>query len=166
MLEKEPEENIERNRSRLVLWMGVATVVLIGALIALLARSRPQDSEVIENVLRAGAPEFDAYKDKVQLEMIEVIVHPNMIGMAQHEIRAKLHNRGDRTLTGIEVSGRMIDLDDKIVTQGVSHPIPRTRPEPLKPGESMNFNLKLDRPAKVSEDVVKDHALELRGLRF
>lgn len=166
MFEPEPEQTIEQKRSRVVLWMGVAAAVLITALIVMLARSRPQNEPVIENVLRAGAAEFDAYKDKVAIEMIETIVHPNMVGMAQHDIRAKLHNRGDRTLTGIEVFGKMLGMDDQPVAEGRSHPIPRTRQEPLKPGESMNFTLKIDRPGKITEDMVKDHALELRGLRF
>jgi hypothetical protein len=30
----------------------------------------------------------------------------------------------------------------------------------------MNFSLKVDRPGNVGEELVKDHVLELRGLRF
>lgn len=166
MFQPEPEQTIEEKRSRIVLWMGVAAAVLIVAVIVLLLRARPQNEPVIEHALRAGAAEFDAYKGKVEIEMIETIVHPNMVGMAQHDIRARLHNRGDRTLTGIEVLGKMIDLEDKPIKEEIRYPIPRTRQEPLKPGESMNFNLKLDRPGKFTEEMVKDHAIELRGLRF
>ena len=166
MFQPEPEQTIEQKRSRIVLWMGVAAAVLIVAVIVLLMRARPQNEPVIENALRAGAAEFNVYKDKVEIEMIETIVHPNMVGMAQHDIRTKIHNRGDRTLTGIEVLGKMIDLEDKSIKEEIRYPIPRTRQEPLKPGESMNFNLKVDRPGKITEDMVKDHAIELRGLRF
>jgi hypothetical protein len=166
MFQPEPEQTIEQKRSRVVLWMGVTAAVLIIAVIVLLMRGRPEDEPIIENALRAGAAEFDAYKSKVEIEMIETIVHPNMVGMAQHDIRAKVHNRGDRALTGIEVLGKMIDLEDKVIKEEIRYPIPRTRQEPLKPGESMNFNVKIDRPGKVTEDMVKDHAIEVRGLRF
>jgi hypothetical protein len=117
-------------------------------------------------MVRAGAAEFDSYKGKVELEVIEKVTHPNMIGMFQLEVRATLHNRGDRPLTAVEILGKMLDMDDKVIAQNVSIPIPRVRKEPLKPGESMKISVKVDAPAKITEGEVKDIVVELRGLRF
>jgi hypothetical protein len=94
------------------------------------------------------------------------MVYPNMIGMWQLEARAKVTNRGDRELTGVEVIGKMFDLEDKVIAQAIRLPIPRSRKDPLKPGESMNIVLKVDAPQKITEDEVKDITIELRGLRF
>jgi hypothetical protein len=116
--------------------------------------------------MRAGIAEFDSYQSKIEIEVIDKIVHPNMIGMAQYEIKARLLNKGDRTLTGIELVGKMFDMDEKLITQAISLPIPRGRTEPLKPGESMTVSVKIDAPAKVTEDMIRDLKVELRGLRF
>jgi hypothetical protein len=166
MFEEKSEKTTERARSRAILWVGAAAALLLTALVVLLARSRPQNQPVIENLQRAGAGDFDSYQEKVEIEIIDKIVHPNMIGMAQYEIKARVHNRGDRQLTGVELIGKMFDLNDKIIAESVSLPIPRARTEPLKPGESMPVSVKIDGPANVTEAEIKDLAILLRGLKF
>lgn len=158
-----------RNRSerrRLLIAVSVIAAIILGVIVILFAGSQQSGSAEITGVQRAGSPDFDNYRDKIQVEMIETIVHPNLIGMAQHEIRARVTNLGDRTLTAIEIQGRMLGLDDSTVAQSVGFPVPRTRPQPLPSGQSMNFSLKVDRPGNVGEELVKDHVLELRGIRF
>ncbi len=120
----------------------------------------------LENALRAGAPEFDNYKSKVTLEDEETYAAQNIIGLTQFTVRAKLHNRGDRALTGVEIIGRIYDLQDKVVAQNTSLPIPRARAAPLKPGESMSILVKVDTPSNIKEDDVKQVKIELQGLRF
>ena len=165
MFEK-AEKTMEEKRSRAVLWVGTGVILLLTAIIVMMAKSRPQNAPALDNVVRAGAVDFDSYKEKIEIELTDKIVHPNMIGMAQYEVQARFTNRGDRTLTGIELVGKMIDLDDKLLKEGISLPIPRARTEPLKPGESMKVSVKIDAPAKVTEGMIKDLAVELRGLRF
>jgi hypothetical protein len=164
--ETSSEKTLEQKRSRAILWVGAAAAILLTALMIFVARSRPQNAPALENVVRAGSADFDAYKGKVEIEVIDKIVHPNMIGMAQYEIKGRLSNKGDRPLTGIELIGKMIALDDKLIKDSVSLPIPRFRSEPLGPGQSMNVSVKIDAPAKVTEDMIKDLVVELRGLKF
>jgi hypothetical protein len=160
------EKTLEEKRSRAILWMIAATALVFIAILVLLLRAKPQGDPILENVVRAGAAEFDAYKSSLEIEVVDKIVHPNMIGMAQYEIKTRLTNRGGRDLTGIELIGRMIGLDDQVIKEAISLPIPRARTAPLKPGESMNVSVKIDAPAKVTEDMIKDLAVEVRGLRF
>jgi hypothetical protein len=47
-------------------------------------------------------------------------------------------------------------LQDKVVAENVSIPIPKARREPLQPGESIKITVKVDAPAKLTEDQVKD----------
>jgi hypothetical protein len=158
----------DQDRSRALLIVGAIAALVLAILIGALAMTKPASERERENMVRAGSAEFDAYKDKIALEINpdNKIVHPNMIGMWQLEVRATLTNRGDRELTGIEVMGKMIDLEDKVIAHATSRPIPRIRTEPLKPGESMLVKVKVDAPAKVSEAEVKDILMELHGLRF
>ena len=160
------EVSSRRQRKRLLLTIGGVSAVGLGLLIALFAGTQSTKQSDIEGIVRTGNAEFDSYREKVQVEMIETIVHPNLIGMAQHEVRARLANNGDRTLTAFEINGRMLGLDDSTVAKSTAYPIPRANQRPLPPGQSMDFSIKIDRPGSVGEELVKDHALELTGLRF
>jgi hypothetical protein len=159
---------VEQDRSRGLLVVGVIAALMLAILIAALAMTKSSADREVENMARAGSPEFDAYKDKVTVDVDPQgkMVYPNMIGMWQLEARATLTNRGDRELTGVEVVGKMIDLEDKVIAQAIRLPIPRIQKGPLKPGESMKIVLKVDAPQKITEDDVKDITIELRGLRF
>jgi hypothetical protein len=161
------EPKNERNPIRPFIWVGGVAVLLIVALIWILTHLNPENRPTtLENVARSGSVDFDGYKDKIEFEVIDKLVYPNMIGLWQLQVRARLHNRGERPVTGVEVVGKMLDLQDKVIAQATSVPIPRIRKEPLKPGESLEFSVKVDAPGKVTEDDVKDIVLELRGLRF
>jgi len=162
------EKTVARSRGRAVLFGGTALVLLLAVIIVLFAKSRPEESPTLQGAARAGDAEFEAYKSKVEIEITpdDKRVYDNMIGMFQIDVRAKIHNRGDRPITGLEVVGKMLSLDDKIITQRISIPIPRARLEPLKPGESLPVSVKLDAPAKITENDIKDVTIELQALKF
>jgi hypothetical protein len=164
--ENENYNGVEQDRSRALLVVGAIATLVMAALITMLALTKPTSVKEVENMARAGSAEYEAYKDKIGLEVSEKVVHPNMIGMWQLEVRAKLVNKTDRPLTAVEVKGRMFNLDDKVIAQASSMPIPRIRKEPLNPGESMNISVKVDAPGNVTEAEVKDILIELQGLRF
>jgi hypothetical protein len=166
-IELKVEHNSDRNPIRPYIWIGVVTVLLIVALIWLVTHLDPESRpNTLDNVARAGSADFDAYKDKLEFEYIDKMVYPSMMGLWQLQVRARMHNRGDRPVTGVEVVGKMLDLSDKVIAQATTVPIPRIRTEPLKPGESIEFTVKVDAPGKVSEADVKDIVVEVRGLRF
>lgn len=160
------EQKEEKNPIRPFIWIGGAAILLIVALIWLLLGINNNTSTSLDHIARAGSADFDAYKNKLEFEYIDKMVYPTMMGLWQLEVKARMHNHGDRPLTGVEVVGKMLDLNDKVIAQATSVPIPRNRTEPLKPGESFVFTLKVDAPGKVKEDDVKDIVLEVRGLRF
>jgi hypothetical protein len=159
---------VEQVRSRGLLVVGAVAALMLAILVIALVMTKSAVDREGENMARAGSPEFDAYKDKVTVEVDPEgkMVYPNMIGMWQLEARATLTNRGDRELTGVEVVGKMLDFEDKVISQAVKLPIPRFQKGPLKPGQSMNIVLKVDAPQKITEAEVKDITIELRGLRF
>ena len=165
--DNENDNGGERDRSRALLVLGAIATLILAVIITALTLTKPAVEREVENMVRAGSPEFDAYKDKVVLEVDPVkMSYPNMVGMWQLAVTATLSNRGNRELTGVEVVGKMLDLEDKVIAQAVSLPIPRIRKESLKPGESMTVKVKVDAPAKITEDQVKDILMELSGLRF
>jgi hypothetical protein len=167
MYEIEPEKKSEKSSPHVfLLAMGAGALLTLGLIYFIYTQSRREERPVLERVVRAGNPEYDSYKDKVVFEVIDKITHPNMIGMFQLEVQAKLHNRGDRVLTGVEVLAKMLDLSGKVISQNTGTPIPRVRPQPLKPGESISISVKVDAPARITEGEVQDIKIELRGLQF
>lgn len=165
--EKSPEKETEQRERRVrLLSFGALTAVVIGVVLAVVTGSQQSRDSDIQGIVRAGDGQFDTYYEKVQVELIETIVHPNLIGMAQHEVRARLTNQGDRLITAIEVKGVMIGLDDSVITSSTAYPIPRSARQPLSPGGSVGFSIKVDRPGNVGEELVKDHKLQLTGIRF
>lgn len=163
-----PEQTEEQKKSRKILWTGWVVAVLFVAIIVLFAKTKPQEGPALEGAISAGNAEFEAYKSKVEIEINpeDKNTYDNMVGMFQIDVKAKIHNRGDRPITGMEVVGKMLDMDDKTISERLGIPIPRARKEPLKPGESMRFSVKIDAPAKISEAEVKDVTIELKSLKF
>lgn len=164
--QSDTELAIRRERRRLLLVIGGIAAVVLALVIALIAGRQDSRTADIEGIVRNGNVDYDGYREKVQIDMIETIVHPNLIGMAQHEVRARLVNNGDRTLTAIEVNGTMLGLDDSTIARSTAYPIPRATQLPLLPGKDLSFSIKIDRPGSVGEERVKDHSIQLTGLRF
>jgi len=155
-----------RQRKVRLLSFGALTAVTIGVFTALFSGTQQNRDSDIAGIVRSGNSQYDVYRDKVQVEMIETIVHPNLIGMAQHEVRARISNLGDRSVTAVEIKGRMIGLDEATITTSTAYPIPRASTTPLLPGGTIGFSIKIDRPGNIGEELVKDHALEVTGIRF
>lgn len=162
---------VEQPRPRAILVVaGIAALMLTILIVALSLSRNPADTtdKALANIVRAGSPEYEGYKNKVQVvvDPVDKMVYDNWLGMWQLQAKATLSNKGDRDLLGVEVVGKMIGHDDSIISQAVRLPIPRAHKDPLKPGESIVIAVKVDAPAKTTEADVKDITIELHGLRF
>jgi hypothetical protein len=164
------EKTEERSRSRLILGVGAVAALVLAVLVVLFASMRQQqESPYLDKAVRAGDQEFEKYRSKVVItppEKQEVLAQGNLVGMVQFTVQAEISNNSDRTLTGVEVVALVLDLQDKVIAQKVGKPIPRQNPEPLRPGEKRRFSIKIDAPAKYTENDVKQVKVELHGLQF
>jgi hypothetical protein len=180
MFESETDQMTEQRRSRMLMVLGGIGALALAMVILLLwkgTRTTPSLATEeklpggpqmrLEDAVRAGTPEFDTYKAKVTLEDHDKLASSNPLGMTQLILNAKLTNRGDRTLTGIELSLRAMSYAEpgKTLALNFSLPVPRKRTQ-LPPGESMAVTMKVDLPSKISEGEVSDLVPELTGLRF
>lgn len=181
MFETETEQMTEQRRSRLLMILGGVGALGLAIVIVVLSRgirpattpaspsaALPGGTQVrLENALRAGAPEFDAYKPKLTLEDFDKIGASNAMGMTQLALKARLTNRGDRTLKGIEIALRAFSYaeEGKVLALNYGLPIPNKQSE-LKPGESMPITVKVDLPSTISESDISDIVPEITGLRF
>ena len=179
MFEPETEKETEQSRSRLVMVLGAVGALALAVVVVLLSRSSHNSQPVtpaqalpggtqakLEDAVRSGAPEFESYKAQIVIDEAETLASQNMLGMTQFIVKGRLLNRGNRTLTGVELAAKVYSLDEKVVAQNTSLPIPRLRTEPLKPGDSMRVTIKVDTPSNITEDMVMKVVPEVSGLRF
>lgn len=165
--ETENDKTEERSRTRLILGVGAVAALALAVLVILFASMKQQqESPYLSNAVRASHQDFENNKAKVTIDNQEVLAQGNMVGMVQFTVQAEINNRSDRTLTGVEVIALIYDLQDKVIAQKVGQPIPRQSSAPLKPGEKRRFSIKIDAPAKYTENDVKLVKVELHGLQF
>jgi hypothetical protein len=157
----------KKQRTRTILFIGAMALLAMVIALLLATAMRPRvENPNLEGAVRAGNQDFEAYKKQLVIDEPEKMVAPNLMGMLQFTLRTRIHNRGTRTLNGIEIATRVYDLEDKVISEKVAHPVPRIRSASLQPGESMAIRFQIDAPAKYKEADIKDVRLELRGLRF
>ncbi len=167
MFESDTEKEKQQQRSRLMLGIGViAALFVVGAFLFFSTLKQQAEVPTLDDAVRDGNQEYEGYKAKVTLDKQTVLAQQNAVEMVMFTIQAELHNRGDRTLSGVEIEAQVYDLQDKLIATRIGSPIPRLHPDPLKPGESTRVALKLDVPQKYKEADVKLVKVELHGLRF
>ncbi|MFN0120389.1 MAG: hypothetical protein ACKV2V_07800 [Blastocatellia bacterium] len=155
----------EQKRKRLMLSLGgLATVIVLAAFLLFATTKQTVEATTLPNAMRAGNSRFDAYKPRVTLDDPEILEAENMMGMLEYTWQARLSNRGDQTLTGIEVAVRCYDAAGRIAVESIAVPVPRIREEPLKPGESMRLRLKAHPPSKYKMGSIADVKAEVVGL--
>ena len=181
MFDAETPQMKEDRRSRMYLILGgIGALALAVTIIFLASRFRQPASLPSATALpggqqlrlpdaqRKGNPEFDTYHAKVVIEDVEKRASQNAMGMTQMILLGKLTNKGDRTLSALELELKAMSYAEpgKVLAINTSAPIPRVRKEPLKPGESMRITMKLDLPSTITEDDVSDMVPEVSALIF
>ncbi len=179
MFNTETPQMVEERRSRMYLILGGIGALALAVIIVFLASKFRQPASVpaatalpggqqlrLPDAQRKGNPEFDNYK--FTIEDVEKRAAQNAMGMTQMILLGKLTNRGNRTLSGLELEIKAMSYAEagKVLAINTSTPIPRLRKEPLKPGESMRITMKLDLPSTITEDDVSDIVPEVSAVIF
>jgi len=165
MFESPVESEAKTSRSRSMMIVGATAVVFIIVIVIALYVSRQAGSEGVGWVepLRAGSPEYDSYVQHVEIEQHEPEGAENLLQQVMVVARAALHNRGDRTLSQIEVKAIVFDAVGNQIAEQVAYPVPKVSPQ-LGPGKSMFVQVKVDTvPAGANPAAA---SIVLNGLRF
>jgi hypothetical protein len=181
MFDAETPQMKEDRRSRMYLILGgIGALALAFTIVVLASKFRQPPNLPLGSALpggqqlrlpdaqRKGNPEFDTYRPKITIEDVEKRAAQNAMGMTQMLLTGKLTNKGDRTLSGLELEIKAMSYAEpgKVLAINTSTPIPRLRKEPLKAGESMKITMKLDLPSTITEDDVADIVPEVSALIF
>ncbi|MDQ3634484.1 MAG: hypothetical protein M3405_08245 [Acidobacteriota bacterium] len=121
---------------------GIIGIIIIAGIIGLIAML-PSTEEIKQEELKGayleGTPEFEKYTN-------EIIITTNMdrttqartgLGSILMNIAGKIRNKGDKTLDGLEVNVRVVDICDKTIKEKNVLIIPK-RQETLSPNETID----------------------------
>ena len=128
---------------------GIVGVFLI-AIVILIAMQRPsmddQKAAVLADALREDSPHFQEITKDIILstDADKTVQSPNSLnGSITMWITGNIRNKGDRTLSGLEVNAAVIDQFNQVLKEKKVLVIPTQR-ELLGPGETIPITLSID----------------------
>jgi hypothetical protein len=92
---------------------------------------------------RTGMPEFERLREKIIVEQLTAAEAPRPPNDFAVEMNATVRNDTDRTLSGLEMRGRIVDEQMSIVRERSVVVIP-SRQTVLEPGEMIRVHILLD----------------------
>ena len=128
---------------------GIITVFIVlmtaGALHLTLMKPyvRPAARPQLECALRPGMPEFERLREKIIVEQLTAAEAPRPPNDFAVEMNATVRNTTGRTLSGLEMRGRIVDEQMSVVRERSVVVIP-SRQTALEPGEAIRVRILLD----------------------
>lgn len=130
----------ERGLAPLVLILIVAAIM--AALIAafVLFRSATASKPSSPNAHPLFSEEQKAYLEQLEFTDARMSAAENFLGGAVTYLDARVTNKGERVVRGLDVELNFVDTLNQVVLREVAHPISQ-RTAPLKAGESRSFRV-------------------------
>jgi hypothetical protein len=144
MLIREPEL-----RWPLILMAAIITtlIVLVMAGVLHFAQTqpavRPTVEPRLEGALRPEMPGFEQLREKLVVEQLVAMEAPRPLGDLAVEINATVRNTTDRTLSGLEMRGAVLDAQRSALRERTVIVVP-ARQTALEPGEAMGVRILLE----------------------
>ena len=138
---EEPE-----SRRTLIIAVAVAAAVVIALFFYLLMRaggSSGGGEPRLEGAIRAGSAEFEAYKTQILLDDPEATEAKRALGDTVMSLTTTVRNLSNKTLTGLEIRGAVVDHQNQPVKERTIIVIP-TRQAELAPNKTMPVALMLE----------------------
>lgn len=155
-------------RRRIYLVVGVVTLsamVVAGLIFPTLTRAPTSTGETprLEGALRAGAPEFERYRERLVIDNPAATASSRTLGDFVVELKTNVRNETGRRLHGLEMRGVVINAQGMPVGERTAVIIPAQQAV-LEPGEEINVRMLIE---GVSPDAERAGArLEVTALRF
>lgn len=162
------EEDKKKGKNIIFIVAGlIALLAVIGIAYGVFMIPSPEQEKqaVLENAFREGSPEFANYTK-------EIIISTKTDGLLEKytglgdiimEINGRIHNKGDKTLNGLEVSVGMINTKKELIKDRKVLVIPQKYPE-LKPGETID--LSVDVPGFEEKDDRANAIWKVTAIKF
>jgi hypothetical protein len=161
---EQPVGKVEKDRSRSIMLLSGAAVLLVVGLVILFSSIVSQDVKV--EMARPGSQEFDDYSRFVSIA-IKSKYTGERLGVKYARIVCTVRNDGDRVITGLQVRGMMVGFNNEVLKDKVMSPIPnrRERRETLDPHQSFEIDMNVEPipdPSQIMDMLVEIDALKVR----
>ncbi len=122
-------------------------VLVIGAglwVISLRPSMEEQMTQILEGSFREGSPEFkETTKDIIISNSDKTVWSPTAFGTISMYIKGSIHNKGTRTINGLEVNAAVVTQFNDVLREKRILVVPVQQPV-LAPGETIPITLTLD----------------------
>lgn len=134
------------SRKTLIIVVAVAAAVVIALFFYLLMRaggSSGGGEPRLEGALRAGSAEFAQYKSQIVLDDPEATEAKRALGDTVMSLTTTVRNLSNKTLTGLEIRGAVVDHQGQPVKERTVIVVP-TRQAELAPNKTMPVTMMLE----------------------
>lgn len=162
-------EEADASRRKIFIAVGVATALLVAALVYFATRPGGGAGEQprLEGALRADSPEFAQARERVVVEFIadqDAFESTRAVGDVVMTLRPRVRNFTGRTLSGLELKATVVDLEGRPVRERTVIAIPaHGRPE-LENNRVAEVPIMIEGFSK--GDVRANARVEVTGVRF
>ena len=122
----------------IVIWKGFAELARLDHV-----RPSSRGNQSLEGALRAGAPEFDEYHERIVIEQPQAIVARRAASDLALELIATVRDDTGRIIKGLEVRGTVVDSQGSPLSELVAVVIP-TQQTAVEPNEAIKARLLLE----------------------
>jgi hypothetical protein len=105
--------------------------------------AQPAAQPRLEGALRPETPGFEPFREKIIVEQLRATEAPRPPGDSSLVMNATVRNATDRTLSGLEMRGGIVDAQMSILRERTIVVIP-ARQTALEPGEAINVHILLE----------------------
>ncbi len=147
----------------------VAVLLIVGLVFYLKSRPEPQQAtaladQKLEGGFRPGSPEFEKYRQFIQLDEPEAEEQESLAGGLSMTLVTTVRNLSDRTVTGLEVKGTVVDLQNKPLKERTMIVIPSAGLAELEPNKTARIKVTI--PGFKKEDVRANIKMEITAVKL
>jgi hypothetical protein len=159
---EQSKENVEKDRSRLVVLISgiaVAAVILLIVLVSSFCKSGGRFE-----MAGPESDEFKGYVNNVKVELVDKFVGERELGKLVKYARLVCHvtNTGDKTLAGLQLKGIALGFNNETLRDKVTTYIPGPHGE-LDPGEMIRVEITMEPIPEPA--TIMDFKVEVAGLK-
>ncbi len=160
---EQPRENIEKDRSKLVMIMSGVAVAAVIVLIVLVT-SFCKGSGRIDMAL-PGSPEFDSYVSNIKVDLVDKRVGERELNKRVNYARliCNVTNTGDKVLVGLQLKGVAFGFNNETLREKVVTVIPGSHSD-LEPGKTIRVEVSMEPIPDPSQ--IMDFRVEVAGLKI
>jgi hypothetical protein len=160
---EQPVDREEKDRSRAIMLLSGAALIVVLALIILVSQFSSGKSAKNE-MARAGSAEFDWYVSSVKIVDVEKY-HGERLSSRYGKIVCRLQNEGDRALAGLQLRAAAVGFNNEPLREKIVTLVPSSLRNSLPAGQSAGAEIYIEPipdPAEVMDMVVEVYALKLK----